>query len=341
MKQKNTIKIPSRGYYSISVLDKDGNEVKDKKLKSPTNNVITIAGADWSLFTGTSSNLFSNLFCEIGAGVSEITRDSSGLGQPSSGRSSGVSSSRSGNEVDNLDGTSTLTLTRVFSFGLGEKVGTFSEVGLYSASSGGTFVAGQLIKDEFGAPTTVTILSDEQLVVTYTLEWTIPNTSSLVGTGSVLDADNNSYSYEIWAQPYFTDYVLGGTSLKTRAIEYNTLAQLFNAARAADGTTSLMPPIDVKGGVLKSVNGNLVTFSTGTSTYSPSSFSANSIQFFLLKGPNSNAVSATGVNIVDTATALVASNANSQFFVVVKFLNPVTKTSNDTFSITAEVTWEI
>ena len=204
------IKMPSRGYYSLSKVDSAGNPRPEGCPKNITDNVITYEGAYYSLI---QVGIFGGLRCAMGTGATERTRSSTSLDIPVSGRTPPADAGRGGNEADNADGTSTLTLTRKLSFTLGSKVGTFSEVGLYTGSSAGTFIAGQLIKDEFGNPTTVTVLSDEQLVVTYTLEWTVPNgegTTPIIGTGSVTTPEGSS-TYNIYSMPYFAEYDIGSS----------------------------------------------------------------------------------------------------------------------------------
>lgn len=332
-----SINLGSKGYYSLSVLDKDGNIKEDKSIGT-VDNVITYAGAYASLISSNgTSPLFSYLYAAVGTGTVERSRDSIGLGAESGGRSSGASSSRSGNEVDNLDGTSTLTLTRTLAFSLGQLVGTFSEVGLYNASTGGTFIAGQLIKDELGNPTTITLLADEQLIVTYTLEWIVPNTSVNVGTGSVTDANSNVYNYEVWAQPYFSDYTVGGTYYYSRYFSSNAAdEQVF---RDSLGTGNYGISIDTGTGWSGRVShdgSGTVTATTQPYTYSPTEFNAVDIVFV---GFYASAYTSTNLDIVDTSKALTASSLTSAApALFIKFLNPITKTSNDSFSIQASLT---
>jgi len=328
MKKVDNVSFGSRGFYSLQVIDCNGN-VKENKNTLPTTNVVTYAGAFYSLI---SSSLFGNLYAALGTGTVERTKSSINLDNEDAGRSSNDTADRAGNEVDNGDGTSTLTLVRTMSFGLGAKVGTFSEVGLFSSSSGGTFIAGQLLKNDQGDPTTITLLSDEQLFVTYTLEWVVPNTSKLVGTGSVTDAASNTYSYEVWAQPYFYKYTVGNTDVDNR---YFPLRGGFDnlVYTKADGTTKA--GVGTQGVTWNNPThdgaGN-VTISTSDFTASPSDGTFTDVTFmgFVTDNPNFY------YEIIDTVNVLVSSDLFRPT-IVVKFLQPVTKTSDDSFSIRVSV----
>lgn len=329
MKNINKINLPSKGYYSLSVKDKDGNIVEDKCINN-VNNVITYAGAFRALF---DQELTTSYYCKVGTGTTEITRSDTSLGSALAPESSNSSSGRAGKEVDNLDGTSTLTLTRTMTFSLGAISTTISEVGVFS-NSGDTFIAGQLIKDELGDPTTVTILSDEQLTVTYTLEWTVPNQTVNVGSGTVTDSNSNTYDYEVWVQPYFREYTINDSNEASKWPIRDDF--LINQLCGTTGS-----PI---GGVVETGTGTIsrtdgtVTFSGNTITWTPSSTSGT-IGFVTMWGTGNTASS--NYSIVDTATALGPEGSQAAGAVVVKFLDPVTKTTSDTFALACSFEIEI
>jgi hypothetical protein len=335
MKKINSIDMGSKGYYKLTVLDAAGN-IKPEKSTGIIDNVVTYGGAYDSLI-----NIFGGIFasytCQVGTGTVERTRSSTGLGNVVAGTSNLVSASRAGNEVDNLDGTSTLTLSRTFSFTLGSKVGTFSEVGVFD---GAVFIAGQLIKDEVNAPTTVTILADEQLVVTYTIEWTVPNVSVLMGTGTVTDALGGTYDYEVYAQPYFAEFAnIGGADQEIRWSNANSIADEIGFY-AADGTTSLYDSNDLGSGFsgLFSHNGTgVATVTSPTISISPSGGSWTNLVFITLYGVGSAEAARNGV--ANTTTVTGASANIHRLPIIIKFVDPVTKTSNDTFAfaVTASV----
>ena len=333
----NNLKFNSRGYYSLAVLDADGNTKKEIKH---TDNVITYEGAFSSLFVGSGTGqtpLTDSLYAAVGTGTVELTRSSTALGAESSGRSGGVGGgNRASTESDNLDGTSTISITRTFSFELGSKVGTFSEVGVYAGSSGSNIVAGQLIKDEFGSPTTVTLLSDEQLVVTYTLDWTFPNVSTNVGTGTVTDALSNSYDYEVWAQPYFTDYTIGSSNQGIRAFKFSN--SVFSTGEVtflgSDGVTSIYDSGDLGSGFTPSHDGSGTVTLTGQNlTFSPSDFSTTDLKFI---GFYTNQSNSNNEDLVNTTDLLGKINGRNSVYV--SFNPAIPKTASDSFNIQLEYT---
>lgn len=321
----------SKGYYKLTVLDAAGN-IKTDKSTGIIANVVTYGGAFEALI---GIGIFQAYECGIGTGTVERVRSSTDLGNLDAGKSNSVSASRTGNEVDNGDGTSTVTVTRTFEFVLGDKVGTFSEVGVYDGS---VFIAGQLIKDSGGSPTTITLLADEQLIVTYIIEWTVPIVSTQVGSGTVTDAASNTYNYQIWSQPYFATYGSLGDSTVTRRYANPPRPADEVGFFAANGTTSLADSGDVGGGYGNrySHNGSgVVTVTSEPFTFSPTSITFTNLVFMCMYCFDSND---SASNIVDTATALNRSSTLSFTTFVVKFLDPITKTSSDSFALEISAT---
>jgi len=330
MNNTTPIKMPSRGYYGLHKVDAYGNSRTEGCPSNIIENVVTYGGAYVSLI---SEGLFQGLYAELGTSSTERVRSDTSLGASDSGRSSASNSvDRYGNEIDNLDGTSTITLTREMSFSLGDKVGTFSEVGMYTSSSSGTFIAGQLIKDEFGAPTTVTVLSDEQLIITYTLEWTVPNTTKQIGTGTVTDAGGNSYSYEIWAQPYFADY--DNAYRKDPRYFYGN-----NSALTIRGSSGTSPRADVPSSTPWGISTNstgLVTALSPNKVYSPTDFDQQDMTYIGFGNLAGWAMSSEA-DIVDTSITLGKSSDNNRIPCYVKFATPIAKTDQQSFSIQIEM----
>jgi len=326
------LSMSAKGRYGLSILDKNGKIKKEKSIDNNTN-VVTYEGAYTALI---KEGIFDSYYAAIGTGTTEIIRSVSSLGAEDSGRSPSASASRSGNEVDNGDGTSTVTLSRSFTFSIGAKVGTFSEVGVYDSSTGGTFIAGQLIKDEFGSPTTVTILADEQLVVTYILEWTVPTVSQLIGSGTLTDNASNTYDYEVYAQPYFAEYSVGSTNSLDRYT--NDFSGNEIGFYAADGTTSLYDSRGIQSfASTETHNGSgTVTFLTGVQAFSPSQGSYTGLTYLSFYGRNSPVAVQNGV--FNTTTNIAYDSQYSRYPLLIKFLNPITKTSSQSFEIAASFT---
>lgn len=100
-------------------------------------------------------------------------------------------------------------------FPTGALNGNYSEIGFFSATSGGSMFSRALIKDEFGNPTTITILPTEQLTVTYELRRYPPTTD----TSGVFNLNGTDIS---WV---------------ARAANINDLAGAWPAIRSATGVT--------------------------------------------------------------------------------------------------------
>lgn len=325
------VKIKSKGHFSLKVLNSSGEEVVEKSLEA-CKNTVTYNGAYRMLF---QDRLFESFRIAIGTGTTEITRSSISLNAVDSYTPGSVGTSRLGNETDNGDGTSTLTQTRTLSFGLGALSGTYSEVGLYDGTD---FIAGQLIKDELGNPTTITILPDEELIVTYTMEIVFPNgeqgTAPVLGTGTVTTPEGSS-TWTVYGQPLFCDYSINASSkaLRTdgsgRYFVQNadgTSAQgvvssgtLFNAAKSHDGS------------------GN-VTLTTASFTSAPSDFTNASLVYFV---PGTFAAGPAATEMVDPATKRQKSGNNSSAFCVVEFSPALVKSSDRSFSVQVEVNYTV
>lgn len=321
MKNIKSINFGAKGYYSLAVLDKNG-KVVDKNLYNPTNNVVTYVGA---YFSFVSQNPFTSCYCKVGTGTTEIVRAATDLTAPEAASSNSISGNRSGSEVDNGDGTSTLTVVRNFVFGLGAVTGTISEIGVFAGS---VFVAGQLIKDEFGAATTVTLLADEQLTVSYTLEWTVPNVSVSAGTGTVTDNNSNVYTYEVWCQPYFKETAINDSETGSRYRDTSTVyaMPLFASGAGTGAMASQSLSVTRVDGV--------VTYSSGTAAWTPTDFTADVGYVSVMNNASNSAPTNFGLGITSPPTVL--SGNNRQTSAVVEFTPAIPKTGTDTFAFATE-----
>lgn len=327
------IKLEAKGRYSLTVLDSEKNVVKDKQLNN-IENVVTYVGA-FSFFFG---DPFRDLRAAVGTGNVERVRSDTSLGAEDPGRSASSGSvPRLGNEVDNLDGTSTLSLTRTFEFSLGEKVGTFSEIGLFSSPSSSDLIAGQLIKDELGNPTTITLLSDEQLIVTYTIDLTVPNNSINSGTGTVTDAASNTYNYTCWAQPYFARYEINNSSGFSRYFRSTTSLSFFDSS--GDYVAGLYLDIgNLWENPVHDGSGN-VTITSKDFTIAPSDLSFSGAKWLALGNNSSSNIHL----LVDLETNPKIKNnpsntsAGSECPMLLEFSPEISKTSSQSFSIRAKM----
>lgn len=216
----NNIEINSKvsGRFSITVKDKEGNLVKDKCFKETKN--IVVDGALSTIFTTPDGNppiyAFDHSWtCVAGTGTSAITASSTGLTTPiaSSAQASGSSANDIGlSVVDNGDDTDTWTRGFTYEFAIGAFSGeTLGEVGIYSNYGFGSelFIAGQQIKDGMGDPTTITVLSDEQLTVEYAIDFVTPNVITQAATGT-FDNKGTPVGYSIDVYPFRIESIASG-----------------------------------------------------------------------------------------------------------------------------------
>jgi len=321
------IKLGSKGYFGLAVYKADGTEVTEKRV-SDTDNVVTYAGA-YNLFFGSSNyDLLSRMKTQVGTGTTELTRASAGLTSLLTTTSAYTDSNRSGNEVSNADGTATLTSVRTNDFSLGQVVGTISEVGLISYSGG--FIAGQLIKDEFGSPTTLTLLADEQLVVTYTLVLTYPDGSGsfsqaapVVGSGTVTTPSGTS-DYTMYSQPFFAQYLGTGSYTRTYGASSEYLFLSSTGAPSYGFGSSANPSVTHDGTTGVSMN-----FSS--KTVAPADYASSDISFISAGSSYANIY----FSEVEPTTKLSLSrdSSSSAVLTVVEFVPALVKTSSDSMTV--------
>jgi|SRR5690554_13490 len=321
------IDLKTKGRFSLSVMDKFGNELKEKRIED-CSNVVTYEGA-YKIFFG--GGTFSDYHAVIGTGVSEITRTSQGLGNQVHKSSQTATASRAGNEIDNGDGTSTLTLTRTISFPLSGTIGTFSEVGVVHFDN--TFIAGQLIKDEFGDPTTITIQDEEQLNVTYTLELIVPNgeviPAPIIGTGTVSTPEGSS-TYNIYEMSYFRNYTIGSSNNSTTGPGYANLLD-------STGQNNLLNNAVSAGRSISRTLGE-VTCTYHSINLSPSALDSDDIAYAVW----GNFVNNNGTFYkIDPTTKRQDIDDGSYASLIVEFSPPLVKDFNRKLVVGVEVTYNI
>lgn len=321
------IALKSRGFYKLEVL-REGTVTR----RMSTDNVVTYVGAYKSFF-GTA--MFGDLYIAVGTGTTEIVRGNTTLNSHLK-RGSGAGADRL--EVDNSDGTSTITCKRVLSFPLGAVVGTISEVGLYDRSSGGDLIAGQLIKDEFGDPTTLTLLADEQLKVTYTIEYTVPNASQsvapMISSGTVT-TPRGSHTFEMYAQPFFCEYTVPSADKNIRA----NRARQYVVLNRSNGTM-LRTAFGGGKAISKSHDGSGTVVVTSPSlTVAPTTFNSADIKFMSIGGA-SNAHYDLNYNI-DTTSKRVLSADTTYVLAVIEFTPAVEKKDTESFAFQFNITYTV
>lgn len=172
-----TIKIPPSevcGYFTLDAHKViDGEIVSSRRLAGPFPNIITDQGLD--RMGGNTGWMGS---CQVGSGNATPTAADTSLQTWVAGVSSIQSSNTS---VQVSVSPYYVSRVNVYRFGTGVAAGNLSEVGVGWGSSGSVLYSRALIVDGSGTPTTITVLSDEVLDVTY--EWrTYPPLVDVTGT---------------------------------------------------------------------------------------------------------------------------------------------------------------
>ena len=155
------------GWFSLSAFkqDKDGHEIAGSRrpLGAVFHNLITNGGLDQM---GTSGAWLR--WCQVGSGTADAAFTDTGLvsrvaGSTTKATSSGVQAT-----------APYYTWVRnVYRFAAGVAAGNLSEVGISWLSTGSMFSRARIV-DGAGAPTTITVLADEFLDVTYEFRKYLP-----------------------------------------------------------------------------------------------------------------------------------------------------------------------
>jgi hypothetical protein len=158
-----------KGRYKLDAMRPDG---RIRPLTGWFDNLITDYGLNW---LGTGSSNFS--YCCVGSGnTAPANGDTTLVSQVASGATQIASTSAIQPSPPYFG-----TLTNVYQFGQGVAAGNLAEVGVGPNPGGGQLFSRALILDSGGSPTTITVLSDEFLNVTYQCQY-YPHTADVTGT---------------------------------------------------------------------------------------------------------------------------------------------------------------
>ena len=149
------MKFTCEGIISIGV----GKTIDKPRYKTEFKNLIVDQGLNNAASTAINTLVAR---CKVGSSSDIPTTSDTALGQPVGGYTSVITSTynhSSGNPVWYTYGRFTYT------FPVGAVTGDLREIGFFDSS--GNMFSHALIKDGAGNPTTVTVLADEQLFVTY------------------------------------------------------------------------------------------------------------------------------------------------------------------------------
>ena len=307
---KGYTKLGVSGSYSLRVFDCYGQEVKEKYIPF-VQNTVTNEGLSSFVFN-TNNYFFQQTEIAVGTGTNTISKTSTGLGNQIAVTSTttNIENENLLNHTDNGDGTVTTKAVFSLSFDIGTFGGdTISEVGLNNGESFQSgFFAGQLIKDQNGNPTTITILSTEELIVEYVIEVTSWFTAQSVASGTVT-VNGVTSNYTLNVNPWLRNSDLSAGSSSTSITRSSGQLVFF------DSTKNSLFSVDF--------SNNVWTISSGVATYSinytaaPSSFASNDLKYVVI---GSSFSSNDPTNIFD-------------YPFVLEFGTPIEKTSSQAMTI--------
>lgn len=153
------------GRYRIDAIRPDGSI---RELAPWFDNLITDRGLD---FIGSAGTTIDNLLaCQVGTGNTTPTNGDTNLASYLAGTATHAS------DTNGIQGTSPRYAHRtvVYQFAQGAAAGNLAEVGVGRQSATGNLFSRALILDGGGSPTTITVLADEILSVTYEFRLYIP-----------------------------------------------------------------------------------------------------------------------------------------------------------------------
>ena len=246
-------------------------------------------------------------YCTVGTGSTTPAFGDSGLASFVGYNHGGVISTTNG-----VTGSSPYYrwMKKIYRFNPGDATGNIAEVGIGWANTNGSLFSRALILDSGGSPTTITILSDEYLDVTYECRKYLPET----------DAD----TYQIDLRSITHDVTGGRAAEITNTVIWEMPFNAFNAAntdcRVYDGTI---------GDIAGYPSGTTYVY---TSTYSIASYVSGSHEiewtysFSLTQGNLTNYISAIMVYMCGGAYQFGVSP-------------DIEKTSDDIMSLTFKASW--
>jgi hypothetical protein len=223
-----------QGWFNIKLIDAKTGAVK-RELDFP--NLIVDAGLDFIGQSGTPLTCMT--YAGMGTGGTAPANSDTTLQTPI-----GTRITRDSTGTSSGPAFAYWQQTFQFTFLEPNANGNLAEIGLFSASSGGSMWTRQVLKDSFGVPTTITKTSAERLQVTYNMRLYSPTVDvsgnvTITGVGVVaytVRAANISSSGSWGAFP-LTGYFAGG-STGSYLKESNVLGTTSSTiAGTEDGTT--------------------------------------------------------------------------------------------------------
>ncbi|WP_351122548.1 hypothetical protein [Shewanella sp. T24-MNA-CIBAN-0130] len=163
------------GHFKVQVFGSDGNERHCEQ-----GNMLLDT---WLTMMNTAGTVrYQNMGCLVGTGTAVVLVTDTVMGNATNIKHQPSSKN---DKAGYLDGNNIIyELINVFEFPLGAVVGNISEVGLTNMGSSSDLnqeiIARSLIKDVNGNPTTISVGTDDLLVITHTTKITVPFNTDVV-----------------------------------------------------------------------------------------------------------------------------------------------------------------
>ncbi len=201
-------------------VDGDGNIVSTRELTPWFDNLITDFGLDYIGMTKSGNHING---CSVGSGNTPPANSDTALVTPVATTTT-VSSNWNGIAYTTAS-PYYIEYKITFRFNTGTAAGNLSEVGIVSnATTPNKLFSRALILDGSGNPTTITVLSDEILDVTYALRTYLPNGGAdVTGTFSqTIDGVATTFNYTLRAASFTSPGTSNITNWNIRPIAYNS-----------------------------------------------------------------------------------------------------------------------
>lgn len=184
LEPKREILLPTRlrGFFKFEAVDRRGRR---RVLADWFPNLITNAGLN---IIGTAGGYLSR--CRVGTGSAAPAVTDTELDSLLA-----ATNTRAVGDVTTNSGASDYYTSKVIVYRFGEGVaeGNLTEVGIATSDSGATLFSRALILDGIGSPTTITVLADETLDVTYELR----NYPALTDVTDTITISGDDYDYTL------------------------------------------------------------------------------------------------------------------------------------------------
>ena len=267
-----------QGFVGYEIQDSDGNTLRKV---NPKPQFIVDSGLNGM---GSASSIILSTHCRVGTGTTAPNASQSDLVSQH-----GVASGSGTGGVDANSGSEPWwhSHTRTYTFAADTITGTaLTELGFFSAATGGTMFSRFLFVDGVGDPAPITMLAGEILIVTYEIRNYVPNTDVVGSFNITINGTPTSFDYVIraarantfsWNPPSFPS-----TILSYKAYETSTLGSITTVpSGTVSSTTTVNNSTYVNGDFFKTSGGTFsntqANFTTGIGSLCPCSSFGNEL----------------------------------------------------------------